>query len=60
MANKSKNNRQSLHQAVVARHVFTQNGTVFLRSAQNLEMSEWSAINFYWMPVLKLERKLGS
>ncbi len=60
MANKSKNNGQSLHQAVVARHVFTQNGTVFLRSAQNLEISEWSAINFYWMPVLKLERELGS
>ena len=59
MAYKSKN-EQSINKGILASHVFTQNGTVFLRSAEEVGMNEWSAINFHWMPVLKLERELGS
>lgn len=55
--NKSKN-EQSINQGLVARHVFSENGSVFVRSSQNLDTNEWSVINFYWMPVLKLEREL--
>ncbi|WP_190810769.1 hypothetical protein [Flagellimonas sp. S3867] len=58
MNNKSKN-EQSINQGLVAKHVFSKNGAVFVRSTQNLEIDEWSAINFYWMPMLKLERELA-
>lgn len=60
MAYKSKKNKQSINTGIMANHVFTQNGAVFLRSAQNMGMDDWSPINFHWMPVLKLERELGS
>ncbi|MFD2100620.1 hypothetical protein [Flagellimonas iocasae] len=59
MAYKSKN-EQSINQGILTSHVFTQNGTVFLRSAEEVGVDEWSAINFHWMPVLQLERELGS
>ncbi|MBO0323873.1 hypothetical protein J0X14_16300 [Muricauda sp. CAU 1633] len=59
MANKSKN-EQSINQGILTSHVFTQNGMVFLRSAEEVGADEWSAINFHWMPVLQLERELGS
>ena len=57
MNNKSKN-EPSINQGLVAKHVFSKNGAVFIRSSQNLEIDEWSAINFYWMPMLKLEKEL--
>ncbi|WP_165819326.1 hypothetical protein [Flagellimonas aquimarina] len=57
MNNKSKNNEQSI-KGLSSRHVFSENGTVFVRSSQNLEMDEWSVINFFWIPVLKLEKEL--
>ncbi|MDC6366107.1 MULTISPECIES: hypothetical protein [Flavobacteriaceae] len=60
MINKSKNVKQSIHKGLSTNHVFTDNGTVFIRSAQTLENDEWSAINFHWIPVLKLERELGA
>ncbi|MEO9512079.1 MAG: hypothetical protein ABJN84_02095 [Flavobacteriaceae bacterium] len=41
-----------------SRHVFTENGSVFVRSSQDLGTDEWSVINFYWMPVLRLEQEL--
>lgn len=57
MNNKSKN-EESINQGLVTKHVFSKNGSVFVRSSQNLGMDEWSAINFYWMPTLKLEKEL--
>lgn len=57
MNNKSKN-EQSINQGLVARHVFSKNGSVYVRSSQNLRADEWSAINFHWMPMLKLEKEL--
>ncbi|MEX0313522.1 MAG: hypothetical protein AB3N18_05050 [Allomuricauda sp.] len=57
MNNKSKN-EQSINQGLVAKHVFSKNGAVFVRSSQDVEIDEWSAINFYWMPMLKLEKEL--
>ena len=59
MANKS-NPEQPMANGLLANHVFTENGIVFIRSAQQVEQDEWSAINFYWMPVLQLEQELGS
>ncbi|MGW9685007.1 hypothetical protein [Flagellimonas sp. 2504JD1-5] len=58
MNNKSKNERP-INQGLAAKHVFSKNGSVFVRSSQNLEMDEWSAINFHWMPVLQLNKELG-
>ncbi len=55
--NKSKNERL-ISQGLMAKHVFSKNGSVFVRSSQNLRTDEWSAINFYWMPMLKLEKEL--
>ncbi|UII81173.1 hypothetical protein [Flagellimonas sp. CMM7] len=57
MSNKSKNNEQSL-KGLSSRYVFSENGAVFVRSSQNLEVDEWSVINFFWMPVLQLEKEL--
>ncbi|TXN37288.1 hypothetical protein FVB32_03100 [Flagellimonas hymeniacidonis] len=58
MNNKSKNNNQSINKGLSSRHVFSENGAVFVRSSQHLESEEWSAINFFWIPVLKLEKDL--
>ncbi len=58
MNNKSKN-EQSINQDLVAKHVFSKNGTVFIKKCDNLKTSEWSAINFYWKPVLELNKELG-
>lgn len=55
--NKSKNGL-SINQGLMAKHVFSENGAVFIRSSQSLQTDEWSLINFYWMPVLELEREL--
>ncbi|MEZ4810241.1 MAG: hypothetical protein R2819_07760 [Allomuricauda sp.] len=60
MVIKSKKNEQSTPKGILANHVFSQDGTVFLRTTNDVDMEEWSAINFYWMPVLKLERELNS
>ena len=60
MVTKSNNNGQSINRGIVANHVFSQDGTVFLRNIDDVDMEEWSPINFFWMPVLKLERELGS
>ena len=60
MANKFKSEKMSFQTGLASKHVFTENGTVFIRSAQTLENDEWSAINFHWIPVLKLERELGA
>ncbi|WP_205728942.1 hypothetical protein [Flagellimonas onchidii] len=57
MNSKSKN-KQSINQGLMAKHVFSKNGAVFVRSSQNVEIDEWAAINFYWMPMLKLEKEL--
>ncbi len=57
MNSKSKN-KQSINQGLMAKHVFSKNGAVFVRSSQNVEIDEWSAINFYWMPMLRLEKEL--
>lgn len=57
MNSKSKN-EQSNNQGLMARHVFSENGFVYVRSSQNVRKDEWSAINFHWMPVLKLEKEL--
>ncbi|WP_284042147.1 hypothetical protein [Flagellimonas myxillae] len=43
----------------MAQHVFSENGSVFVRSSENLQTDEWSLINFHWMPVLELERELS-
>ena len=59
MARRSKN-KQSIYKGILTSHVFTQNGTVFVRGAEDVGTDEWSAINFQWMPVLQLERELGS
>ncbi|SHG71272.1 hypothetical protein SAMN04488116_2219 [Flagellimonas flava] len=58
MNNSKSKNQQSITNGLVAKHVFSENGSVFIRSSQNLETDEWSVINFYWMPVLRLEREL--
>lgn len=58
MENKSKNNEQSINKGLSSRYVFSENGSVFVRSSQNLEVDEWSVINFFWMPVLQLEKEL--
>ncbi|MEW2921033.1 MULTISPECIES: hypothetical protein [Flavobacteriaceae] len=59
MASRSKN-EQSINKGILTSHVFTENGTVFLRSSEDVDINEWSAINFHWMPILQLERELGS
>jgi len=58
MNNSKSKNEQSINQGLVAKHVFSENGSVFVRSSQNLEKDEWSVINFFWMPVLNLEKEL--
>lgn len=58
MDNKSKNNKQSIQNGLLAQHVFSKNGTVFVRSSQVMKMDEWAPINFYWRPVLELEKEL--
>lgn len=59
MASRSKN-EQLINKGILTSHVFTENGTVFLRSSEDVDINEWSAINFHWMPILQLERELGS
>lgn len=56
---KQSKNEQSINQGLIAKHVFSNNGEVFVRSSQNLEKEEWSAINFYWMPVMELNQTLA-
>lgn len=57
MNSKSKNNEKSV-KGLSSRYVFSENGSVFVRTSQNLEVDEWSVINFFWMPVLQLEKEL--
>ncbi|MEO1487228.1 MAG: hypothetical protein AAFU57_15895 [Bacteroidota bacterium] len=58
MTNKSKNEIFSGRSSIQTRHVFSQNGEVFIRTAQLVHHEEWSPINFHWKPVLQLERDL--
>ncbi|MCL6274637.1 hypothetical protein M3P19_11500 [Muricauda sp. 2012CJ35-5] len=58
MNNNQSKNEQSVNHDLVTKHVFTENGAVFVRSSENLNADEWSLINFHWMPVLELEREL--
>nr|WP_299070826.1 hypothetical protein [uncultured Allomuricauda sp.] len=51
-------NNEPKNKGLSSRHVFTENGSVFVRSSQNVEADEWSVINFYWIPVLQLEKEL--
>ncbi|MBS9462719.1 hypothetical protein KIM67_09870 [Flagellimonas sp. 389] len=51
-------NDNSTNKGLMAKHVFSNDGAVYVRSSQNIEMDEWSVINFYWMPVLQLEQEL--
>lgn len=58
MNNKSKNKEQSINKGLAAQHVFSKNGAVFVRSSLAMKIDEWTPINFYWRPVLELEREL--
>ncbi|MEL6305165.1 MAG: hypothetical protein AAFQ20_10280 [Bacteroidota bacterium] len=58
MTNKSKNKVFSKGADIQTRHVFSQNGEVYIRTAQMVHQEEWSPINFHWKPVLQLERDL--
>lgn len=58
MTSKSKNGILHGRPYIQARHVYSQNGEVFIRTAQLVQKEEWSPINFFWQPVLQLERDL--
>ncbi|MEO0507640.1 MAG: hypothetical protein AAF090_15905 [Bacteroidota bacterium] len=58
MTSKSKNEAFRKGVGIQTRHVFSENGEVFIRTAQLVHQEEWSPINFHWKPVLQLERDL--
>ncbi|NAS13571.1 hypothetical protein [Poritiphilus flavus] len=58
-------NKSEQEHALAAQHVFTENNEVFIKkttakgqSAGRMEETEWFPVNFQWIPVMELRRKM--
>ncbi len=58
-------NKSEKEHALAAQHVFTENNEVFIKktaatdqSASRTEETEWFPVNFQWIPVMELRRKM--